>query len=43
VETAEAMGNESSVVRAVRRAKENATVVKRMQDLRKQLEADYRD
>ena len=38
-----AMGEESSVVRAVRRAKENATEKKRMQNLKKQLEADYRD
>jgi hypothetical protein len=38
-----AMGQESSVVRAVRRAKENATEVKRMQDLEIQLAAYYRD
>jgi hypothetical protein len=43
VETAVAMGKETTAVRAVRRAKENATEVKRMQDLGKQLEADYRD
>ena len=38
-----AMGQESSVVRAVRRAKENATEVKRRQDLEIQLAAYYRD
>ena len=38
-----AMGQESSVVRAVRRAKENAAQKKRMKDLEKWLAADYRD
>ena len=38
-----AMGEERSVVRAVRRAKENATEMKRMQDLGKRIEADYRN
>ena len=38
-----AMGEKSSVVRAVRRAKETATEMRRMQDLGNPLEADYRD
>ena len=37
------MGKETTAVRAVRRAKENATEVKRMQDLGKQLEGQWED
>jgi hypothetical protein len=38
-----AMGQESSVVRAVGRAKEDAVERQRMQDLEKRLAADYQD
>jgi len=37
------MGQESSVIRAVRRIKENAAEARKIEDLEKQLTADYRD
>ena len=37
------MGQESSVIRAVRRIKENAAEARKIEDLKKQLTADYRD
>ena len=37
------MGQESSVIRAVRRIKENAAEARKIEDLVKQLTADYRD
>jgi hypothetical protein len=37
------MGQESSVIRAVRRTKENAAEARKIEDLEKQLTADYRD
>jgi hypothetical protein len=37
------MGQESGVIRAVRRIKENAAEARKIEDLKKQLTADYRD